>query len=628
MKNKKNFVRIDGEQFKDSSGRTLFLRGLNVTSKVPATSNFGTFAESHYDPKRGISYVNRPFPLEEAKEHFRRIHFWGFNLIRLVITWDAIEHQGPGKYDKAYLDYLYELVKIAGEEGLSLFVDFHQDCWGRAFSGSGAPNWTAELVGMDLHKLEKTHAALLHKQERHFHRIWPTNYWRYATATMFTLFFGGPTFAPSTKIRGENIGDYLQRHFIGSMLEVVKRLKKFSHVIGYEIFNEPSEGYLGCKNLGEKMGLYHLRSAATPFQGMLMASGHSERIEVWKKSLFRLKRAYSITGNKEREILWKVGFECPWKKEGVWGYDAIGRPQLLQPGYFARKGRKKVDFSNDFFRPFVEKAAQAIHSISPDACIFVENVIGEKPAKFRSHQIHNLVFSAHWYDGFVLFLKRYFSFIAVDVFDKKVIFNFPKKIREALTRQVGVLRKMGLKAFGKRPMMITEFGISFDLNEKKSYITGNFSAQAKALDRSIHAMESNLMSWCLWNYTSHNDNLRGDLWNGEDLSIFSKRQMHPSDGNYSGLRAKEAIIRPATLAVAGLATRMRFDLAKKTYELEYLADQEVVEPTMIYLPIDYIKGGYQVEISDGSYTVDSSAQRLFHFPSKNQSSYRIKISPQ
>ena len=36
--------------------------------------------------------MGRPFPLSEAAEHLGRLRAWGFNIVRLSVTWDALEH--------------------------------------------------------------------------------------------------------------------------------------------------------------------------------------------------------------------------------------------------------------------------------------------------------------------------------------------------------------------------------------------------------------------------------------------------------------------------------------------------------------------------------------------------------
>src|SRR5574342_489850 len=122
-------IRVSGPRFTDEHGRTLILRGVNLggSSKVPRRPNGATYLRDDFFDHRAVSFVGRPFPLEEADEHFSRLRAWGFNLLRLLVTWEAVEHAGPGQYDQQYLDYLYALVQKASEYGLDLFINPHQD---------------------------------------------------------------------------------------------------------------------------------------------------------------------------------------------------------------------------------------------------------------------------------------------------------------------------------------------------------------------------------------------------------------------------------------------------------------------------------------------------------------------
>jgi hypothetical protein len=73
------------------------------------------------------------------------------------------------------------------------------------------------VVGLDIKKFKETGAAYLQQfagDQGTLNMIWPTNYTKLAAATMFTLFWGGNTFAPKTKYDGEPVQDFLQRHFI------------------------------------------------------------------------------------------------------------------------------------------------------------------------------------------------------------------------------------------------------------------------------------------------------------------------------------------------------------------------------------------------------------------------------
>ena len=90
-------MRTDGIWFKDESGRTLLLRGANLggSSKVPTRPNGATYLREGFFDHRDVLFVGRPFPLDEADEHFGRLRAWGLTFLRLLTTWEAIEHAGP-----------------------------------------------------------------------------------------------------------------------------------------------------------------------------------------------------------------------------------------------------------------------------------------------------------------------------------------------------------------------------------------------------------------------------------------------------------------------------------------------------------------------------------------------------
>ncbi|HOV06407.1 MAG TPA: cellulase family glycosylhydrolase, partial [Anaerolineaceae bacterium] len=185
-------VRIHHDSFTDEQGRRLMLRGVNLggSSKVPRSPDGSTYQAKGFFDHREVSFVGRPFSLEEADEHYRRLRSWGFNTLRFLFTWEAVEHAGPGLYDEGYLDYLHAIVKKAGEFGFLVFLDPHQDVWSRFSGGDGAPGWTLEAAGFDLTKFQETGAAIVHQTHGDpFPRmIWPTNAYKLAAATMFTLF--------------------------------------------------------------------------------------------------------------------------------------------------------------------------------------------------------------------------------------------------------------------------------------------------------------------------------------------------------------------------------------------------------------------------------------------------------
>ncbi len=213
-------LRCDGPRFVDEAGRQVLLRGLNLGGdcKVPYP-NGGTqhplgpagFAPDAEAEDR-ISFIGRPFPLSEAREHFARIRDWGMNCLRLLTTWEAIEHAGPGQYDRAFIEYYAELSRLAGEYGMYVFVDFHQDVWSRASGGDGAPLWTFAAAGLDHTRFHAADAAVVMQQrfdyddprdrqpENYAVMSWPQNYLYPANGIMWTLFFAGRDFAPDLTV--------------------------------------------------------------------------------------------------------------------------------------------------------------------------------------------------------------------------------------------------------------------------------------------------------------------------------------------------------------------------------------------------------------------------------------------
>jgi hypothetical protein len=238
-------------------GRQVILRGVNLggDSKTPAVPDGATWRPTDFSDHRTVSFVGRPFPLEEADAHLGRIAAWGFNCLRLLTTWEAVEHAGPGLYDEAYLDYFRQVCVRAGEHGLRVFIDFHQDVWSRMSGGDGAPGWTFEAVGLDFTRFDAADAALVMqrrydpsvggRQSRYPQMSWASNYRMPANAIMWTLFFGGEVFTPDFLVDGANAGRWLQERYLGAVGAVAARLADLDNVIGFDTLNEPSLGWIG-----------------------------------------------------------------------------------------------------------------------------------------------------------------------------------------------------------------------------------------------------------------------------------------------------------------------------------------------------------------------------------------------
>lgn len=623
-------IRIDGPWFKDEAGRTLILRGVNLggSSKVPHSPNGATYIRDGFFNHRDVSFVGRPFPLEEADEHFARLKAWGLTFLRFVITWEAIEHKGPGIYDREYLDYLRAVIEKANEHGMLVFIDSHQDVWSRFSGGDGAPGWTFEAAGMDITRFHETGAAFLHQihGEPLPQMIWPTNATKLAAATMFTLFFGGNDFAPLTKVQGEPIQEFLQRHYINAIKEVAKALKGLPNVVGYDAINEPGEGYIGTDDLTSIQTVVEKGAIPTPLQSMALGMGISQDVGIWDIGFLGPRQTGKRTPNPNGERAWLDGSDCIWKQHGVWDVDSQGQPRLLSPDHFAKVNGREVDFQRDYYIPFLNRFAQEVREIQPDAILFVEHGFRSHGPTWTEHDAPNIVYAPHWYDGVVLMMKSFNSFLNYDRDQKKLVLG-AGNIRRSFAQQMRNKKIHAEKYMGNAPTLLGEIGIAFDLNKKKAYRTGDFGEQIKALDRTLQAMDENLLSYTLWNYTADNTNEHGDLWNNEDLSIFSRDQQRDPENIHSGGRALEAAVRPYPIATAGEPLQISFDVRTREFVYRFRHDPAVTEPTLVFLPNFQYPKGCKVQVWDGEYEISAQEQYLIYRHNPQHEIHTIRIQP-
>lgn len=622
-------VRVEGPFFKDEYGRTLILRGVNLagSSKVPFSPDGATYRSEQFFDHRHVSFVGRPFPLEEADEHFRRLRAWGLTFLRFLVTWEAIEHAGPGQYDEAYLDYIRAVLQKAASYDIQVFIDPHQDVWSRFSGGDGAPGWTLEAVGFDLRHLHETGAAIVHSQhgDPFPQMVWPSNSSKLASATMFTLFFGGSHFAPLTKIEGEPVQEYLQRHYIQAVSRLAERLRDLPNVVGYDIFNEPLHGYIGWKRLDRREGVLQTGETPTPFQSMLLGAGYPQWVDVMDRRVFGIHRVGRRLVNPRGLSAWREGYTCIWRQHGIWDTDRRGKPVLLQPEYFTQYQGKPVDFANDYLKPFINRYAKAIRRVHPNALIFIEGEAFNSVPCWGAEDAKDIVYAPHWYDAFVLFFKSFVPWLGVDVrHGGRLVFG-RNAIRKSFAAQIAHFREQSRRCLGNAPTLIGEFGIAFDLNRKQAYRSGDYSQQIEALDRSLRAMDDNCMSFTIWNYTPDNTNTRGDLWNDEDLSIFSRdQQTNPSD-IHSGGRALPALLRPYPLSTAGQPLSLEFDYRTGLFRYRFRHDPAVTAPTELYVPEFQYPQGCWVEVTDGEFELDLTAQRLIYRHTQQQAEHEIIV---
>ncbi|KAL9058658.1 MAG: hypothetical protein Q9162_001665 [Coniocarpon cinnabarinum] len=558
-------LRIDGTVFRDSRNREVILHGINVAgdAKLPAHPPQPSHEPSRFlEAAQEVSFVDRPFTLQDAPTHFSRLRKWGYNSIRYIFTWEALEHAGPGIYDEDFISFTISTLRIAKRYGFYVWMDPHQDVWSRFTGGSGAPLWTVYACGLDPTKFSATEAALVQNlwpdPSKFPKMIWATNYTRLACQTLFSLFFGGRDFAPKAIINGMNIQDFLQEHFIGACAHLATRIKEAVDldsvcISGWESVNEPHRGLIGRQDISIIPRSQQLQkgTSPTPWQAMLTGSGRAQEEITWEfgslgpyksgsqlidpqgQSVWLSDTAFDEIYGFKRDSQWQLG-TCLWAQHSVWDPST---DTLLRPDHFARDPNTGDTinyeyFTNHYFMSYYRRYRNAIRAIFPATILFCQPPVLEIPPTLKGTDDDdpNMVYSPHWYDGVTLMTKKWNSLWNVDVFGilrgRYLTPAFGVKVGEKAIRncfrdQWSAIRKEGLDYMGLHPCVFTEFGIPYDMDDGHAYKTGDYASQIAAMDANHFAAEGAKVGFALWNYASGNSHTWGDQWNGEDLSVLS-----------------------------------------------------------------------------------------------------------
>jgi endoglycosylceramidase len=181
----------DGKFLRDGSGRAVILRGINIPND--------------YD-QRGPEKEVRPPPVV-----FLHIADSGFNAVRLVIEWYQIEKE-RGVYSTEYLDMIERHVGWARDAGLLVFLDMHQDLFGRGFSGDGAPPWACDKKWYEAYNPIEP---------------WVLNYFSAEVKACFDNFWRSADLRLSHQ---------------SAARAAAERVAGYENVMGFDTFNEPSIG--------------------------------------------------------------------------------------------------------------------------------------------------------------------------------------------------------------------------------------------------------------------------------------------------------------------------------------------------------------------------------------------------
>ncbi len=192
-------LHTEGGSFVDSDGRTVWLRGLNAGGR----SKFAPFAPFDF-PDAGYDAALQTY-LDTAAT-------LGVNILRVPYTWAAVE-PSPGQLDEAFLGRYAALLDAAAARQLMTIVDFHQDVYAEALCGDGFPSWTLPSPGPPHHDC-------------------PSWFLEYGSDDDVKAAFD--------RFWSDDAGTQTQQLALWDQMAM--RHASRTGVIGFELFNEPSNG--------------------------------------------------------------------------------------------------------------------------------------------------------------------------------------------------------------------------------------------------------------------------------------------------------------------------------------------------------------------------------------------------
>ena len=198
-----SLLTVRDRQFFDSEGREVILHGVNVHAAC-------------------------------TRDDLKRIKTWGFNCVRLVMFWSALEPE-CGQYDDDYLRQIDERIRWTKQNRIYVLLDRHRDLWGEGVPhGRGAARW-----------------ALITEGQSHKH-VGPAWSDAYLSSPMVQAAFDSFW---ANKPGPDGVG--IQDRFALAWQRLAERYAEEPTVIGIDLFNEPFAGSPTAEALelmGAKLG--------------------------------------------------------------------------------------------------------------------------------------------------------------------------------------------------------------------------------------------------------------------------------------------------------------------------------------------------------------------------------------
>src|SRR5215211_4927047 len=441
----------NGSWFNDDQGRYLLFRGVNFASRTKMAPYLPI---APLETKK-LSQLNLKEEIKSVEPELDRLKELGFNIVRLLISWKAIEPQPNSNLDellpegKQYLTLIKEIIDELHARNLYVFLDFHQDIAHELYGGDGFPDWA--LATDREHKLPDS-SDLRDKK-------WMIKYvTNKSVKNTLTSFWRNDL----THIDGENKLEHfpVRTHLEKTIGQTAKFFRSLNNgaghpaILGIEPFNEPNPAGLPKEQFEQDFLVDYYRNVDL-------------EIRKFDPDVFIFMEP-------------NVGWTIPSSSDGQEDVEK-SKLNLLSSGPFSAKDAFNMNL---------------VENVMVKGKIDSKQLVTFLPKNLSSVSTfaQNGVLSVHFYDMMAIAT----SFMKIP----ENIYRIKREFPSIFVQLANAARERGLIPF------LTEFGGSQEAEQVGEYLNLHYEQ-----------IEAHLLNATIWNYDLYHTKEGKDNWNLENFSL-------------------------------------------------------------------------------------------------------------
>lgn len=238
-----------GSWFRDEHGRYILFRGVNFASR----SKLPPYLPISPLETKDLSELDLNKEIQLVKHELDLLKNLGFNIVRLLISWKALEPRPNPNLDdllpegKEYLLHMRQIIDELYSRSIYVILDFHQDIANEVYGGDGFPDWALAVDNNKGYELPPKPA--------HPDKKWQIKYvLNKSLKHTFKSFWENDLTNLEAGLKNYPVRTHLEKT-IGLTAKFFKSLNDgLGHpgVLGIEPFNEPHPGMMPKKDFEVK----------------------------------------------------------------------------------------------------------------------------------------------------------------------------------------------------------------------------------------------------------------------------------------------------------------------------------------------------------------------------------------